>query len=216
VASDPDGDPLTFSGSATTSKGTLTVSSDGSFTYQPTALARDAAAKPNATEADKTASFTITAVDGYGGSVAIPVHITISPKVLVIVTAAFSGYTSSVSEGNSGITTTPLSVKLSSAPTETVTVTYKVGYSYLTPSATAGVDFVAETGTLTFAPGQTTASLPIKVYGDTTYEDNEYIQVELTGATGAILSLDGITSQYLTIKNDDTASPAATDSLWRV
>ncbi|MBI3226493.1 MAG: hypothetical protein HYZ39_15695, partial [Mycolicibacterium cosmeticum] len=70
-----------------------------------------------------------------------------------------------------------------------------------------GVDFVAETGTLVFAPGQTTASLPLKIYGDTTYEDDEYLHVVLTGATNAILSLDGITSQYLTIKNDD--GPAA-------
>ena len=57
-----------------------------------------------------------------------------------------------------------------------------------------------------FAPGQTTATLPVKVYGDTAYEDSEYLHVALTGATGAILSLDGVTSQYLTIKNDDTSS----------
>ena len=125
------------------------------------------------------------------------------------ITAAFSGFASSVSEGNSGIATTPLTVKLSAPSAGTVTVTYTVESTFLSPSATAGVDFVAETGTLVFAPGQTTATLPVKVYGDTAYEDSEYLHVALTGATGAILSLDGVTSQYLTIKNDDTLNPAA-------
>uniref|UniRef100_UPI0021F27C48 Calx-beta domain-containing protein n=1 Tax=Mycolicibacterium tokaiense TaxID=39695 RepID=UPI0021F27C48 len=103
----------------------------------------------------------------------------------------------SIDEGNSGITTTPVRVKLSEASTETITVTYKVERAYLTNSATAGTDFIEETGTLTFTPGQTIATLPVQVYGDTTYEDNEYIHIELTGATGAILSLDGTPGQTI-------------------
>jgi hypothetical protein len=126
------------------------------------------------------------------------------------ITAAFDRYTSSVTEGDSGITTTPLTVKLSAPSTETVTVTYKVEGTGLSPLATANVDFVAETATLVFAPGQTTATLPLKIYGDTIYEDNEYLRVVLTGATGAILSLDGNTSQFLTIRNDDTPTAVAT------
>ncbi|ANW62276.1 hypothetical protein BCA37_00410 [Mycobacterium sp. djl-10] len=119
------------------------------------------------------------------------------------ITVAFDGHTGSVNEGNSGLNTVPLTVKLSAPSTETITVTYKVEQVPLTPNATAGEDFVAETGTITFAPGQTTATLPLKIYGDTTYEDNEYLRVGLTGATGAILSLDGNTFEFITIRNDD-------------
>ncbi len=60
-----------------------------------------------------------------------------------------------------------------------------------------------------FTPGQTTATLPLKIYGDTISENDECLRVSLTGATGAILSLDRPTFKYLTIQNDDTPTAAA-------
>ena len=42
--SDGDGDSLSYSGSAATSKGTVVVSADGGFTHTPTVAARHAAA----------------------------------------------------------------------------------------------------------------------------------------------------------------------------
>lgn len=63
-ATDSDGGKLTYIGGSTNS-GTVTVSSWGSFTYRPTATARHAAAAPNGPNAD---TFTITVVDGQGGS----------------------------------------------------------------------------------------------------------------------------------------------------
>ncbi len=203
-ATDADGDALTFSGSTTTAKGSVTVSSDGTFTYTPTSSARHTAAGANATQTDKADVFIVSAADGYGGSIQIMVTVPVSPKAIVIVTAAFDRYSYSVTEGDSGITTTPLTVRLSAPSTEEVTVSYRVEGTGLSPAATSNVDFVAETATLVFAPGQTTATLPLKIYGDTLYEDDEYLRVVLTGATGAILSLDGTTSQFLTISNDDT------------
>ncbi|BBY85979.1 Calx-beta domain-containing protein [Mycolicibacterium tokaiense] len=203
TATDPDGDALEFRGSTTTDKGILTVAADGTFTYTPTAAARDKAAQAGSTDADLMDIVSVTVVDGHGGTSSVPLSIPISPKAIVVITVAFDGSVYSIDEGNSGITTTPVRVKLSEASTETITVTYKVERAYLTNSATAGTDFIEETGTLTFTPGQTIATLPVQVYGDTTYEDNEYIHIELTGATGAILSLDGSTSAYPTIRNDD-------------
>jgi VCBS repeat-containing protein/YVTN family beta-propeller protein len=74
---DPDGDTLTYSGTATTSKGTVVVTSaTGAFFYAPTATARHNAAATNATAADKQDTFTITANDGHGA--AIPVTVTVS------------------------------------------------------------------------------------------------------------------------------------------
>jgi YVTN family beta-propeller protein/VCBS repeat-containing protein len=174
--------------------GTLTLNPNGSFTYTPSA---------NFTGTD---SFAYRTTDGTASSAPATVNITVTPPPI---TAAFDHYTLSVTEGNSGINTVPLTVTLSAPSTETVTVNYKVESAGLSPLATANVDFVAETGTLVFAPGQTAATLPLKIYGDTTYEPDEYLHVALTGATGAILSLDGPTSQYLTINNDDTPTAAA-------
>jgi VCBS repeat-containing protein len=76
---DADADALTYTGSTATTKGTVTVSSDGTFTYTPTASARYAAGSTSATAADKSDSFSVTVVDGYGGSLTVPVSVTISP-----------------------------------------------------------------------------------------------------------------------------------------
>ena len=78
IALDLDFDPLTYTG-ATTTKGSVTVNSSGSFTYTPTAAARHAASATNATTADKQDTFNITVSDGHGGTTAVPVTVTISP-----------------------------------------------------------------------------------------------------------------------------------------
>ena len=76
---DADGDPLSFSGSTTTAKGTVVVGSDGSFSYTPTPTARHAAALSTATTAQTTDGFTVTVDDAHGGVVAVPVTVIISP-----------------------------------------------------------------------------------------------------------------------------------------
>jgi len=81
TATDPDRDPLSFSGSGLTAKGSVLVNADGSFTYTPTAAARHQAGADNATAADKVDTFVVTAADGYGGTLAIPVTVTIKPSV---------------------------------------------------------------------------------------------------------------------------------------
>jgi VCBS repeat-containing protein len=79
VAVDAEGDALAYSGSTTTTKGTVTVSPTGTFTYTPTESARYAAGLTSATEAEKTDSFNVTIVDGYGATLTVPVRVTISP-----------------------------------------------------------------------------------------------------------------------------------------
>jgi YVTN family beta-propeller protein/VCBS repeat-containing protein len=79
TATDAEKDPLTYSAPANTSKGTVAITPAGAFTYTPTAIARHGAAKSGALAAAKSDTFTVTVTDGFGGSVAVPVTVTISP-----------------------------------------------------------------------------------------------------------------------------------------
>jgi VCBS repeat-containing protein len=74
TAVDPDKDKLTYAG-MTTDKGTVTVTSTGSFTYTPTVAARHAAAA-----GDNTDTFSITVDDGFGGVISVPVTVNVIPK----------------------------------------------------------------------------------------------------------------------------------------
>lgn len=82
TTSDGDFDVRTFTAS-TPAKGTVVLKSTTSattFTYTPTDAARHAAAKLNATTADKTDTFTVTIDDGHGGVVPVAVTVVLSPS----------------------------------------------------------------------------------------------------------------------------------------
>ena len=104
----------------TTAKGGVTVGADGRFVYTPTAAARHAAAKSGALAADKADVFTVTAVDGFGGSVAIPVSVTIVPVNAVPVAGV------SVSTTNAGTGVVSGSVSATDADLDGVTFTGSV------------------------------------------------------------------------------------------
>lgn len=80
-AVDTDGDVLSYTASTTT-KGTVTLNSDGSFTYTPTAAARLAASKAGATVATKSETITFTVRDGFGGVVTKALVVTIAANPL--------------------------------------------------------------------------------------------------------------------------------------
>jgi hypothetical protein len=107
-------------------------------------------------------------------------------------------------EGDAGTTTVPVIVELSQATDRQVTVTYTIsGYG---PAATPGVDFLAETGSLTFEPGQTQATVPLTVYGDTEYEGDGYVTVAISDPVNADLGVGWnyhTTSYMVTIQDDD-------------
>ncbi|MBK8040935.1 MAG: hypothetical protein IPK22_27945 [Verrucomicrobiaceae bacterium] len=102
----------------------------------------------------------------------------------------------SQTEGNSGTVNLNFTVTLTPASGKTVTVDYSTANN----TATAGSDYTATSGTLTFTPGQTTKTVTIAVVGDTTSEPNETFFVNLTNAINAAVS----DAQGLgTITNDD-------------
>jgi VCBS repeat-containing protein len=79
-ATDPDGDTLSYSAPATTAKGGVSINaSTGTFTYTPTVAARNTAAAPGATSADRADGFIVTVVDGRGGTASTAVTVAVSP-----------------------------------------------------------------------------------------------------------------------------------------
>ncbi len=85
---DPENDPLSYNVTVQPTKGTLDFRQDGSFTYTPYASSRTAAA---ATDGPDTDHFTVTAADGYGGTVSKVVTVEIAPTgVLGVTTVAGS------------------------------------------------------------------------------------------------------------------------------
>jgi hypothetical protein len=111
-----------------------------------------------------------------------------------------------VTEGNSGTTNATFTVTLSAASASAVTVKYDTANG----TATAGSDYQAASGTLTFAPNETSKTLTVAVNGDTTAEADETFAVNLSNPTNATIA-DG--QGIGTIKNDDTASSPPTISI---
>jgi hypothetical protein len=106
---------------------------------------------------------------------------------------------STVTEGKSGSTTVvTLTITLSSPSTTAISVTVGVTGG----TAASGTDYTSVAPrTITFAPGQTTATYMITIIGDKTSESSETILVGLSNATGGATIGDG--SGSVTILDDD-------------
>ncbi len=87
-------------------------------------------------------------------------------------------------EGNSGTSTAVFTVTLSNASTESITV----AYSTANGSATAGTDYQSTSGTLTFAPGETSKTISVFINGDTVAEPNETFFVNLSNPSQATIA----------------------------
>lgn len=107
-----------------------------------------------------------------------------------------------VTEGNSGSSNASFTVTLSAASGQTVTVAFATSNG----TATAGSDYTATNGTLSFAAGETSKTIPVAVLGDTVNEPNETFTLTLSAATNATIADN---SAVGTISNDD-AVPSLT------
>jgi uncharacterized repeat protein (TIGR01451 family) len=113
----------------------------------------------------------------------------------------FAASSSEAAEGNARSKVLPINVTLSQAVIRPVTVTYTVTGG----TATFGQDFAPQTGTLTFGSRATTRSIPLQIIGDTIFELDETVVIELSNPVGAFLG--GSTRHRVTIKNDDPQPP---------
>ena len=107
----------------------------------------------------------------------------------------------SVAEGDSGTTQLTFTVTLDAASDEAVSV----GYVTSNGTATAGVDYTAGNGTITFAPGVLSQQISVTVTGDGTAETDETFTLTLSSPSGATIA-DGAATG--TILNDDVINPA--------
>jgi len=174
-------DYVTASGTLTFSPGqlaqTLTVTVNGDVAFEPNETFNvNLSSATNATIADSQGVGTISNDDS-------------QPTIAI--------NDVSLTEGNAGTTVATFTVSLSNASSQTITVNYTTADN----SATAGSDYVAASGTLTFTPGQLTQSIAVTVNGETMFEPNETFNVNLSGATNAtIADNQGVG----TITNDDS------------
>lgn len=99
-------------------------------------------------------------------------------------------------EGDAGSKNFGFIVTLSAVSGQQVTVNFATASN----TATAGSDFTATSGVLTFAPGETSKTVNVSVTGDTLSELNENFAVNLTGAVNANVTTGTATGDII---NDD-------------
>lgn len=103
-------------------------------------------------------------------------------------------------EGNAGVTNYSFLVQLSAPSGRSVTVDYATANGAGANGATAGSDYVAANGTLTFNAGSTQQFITVQVNGDTVVEGTESFLVNLSNVAAATLMNNQATG---TIFNDD-------------
>ncbi|MBE9073279.1 VWD domain-containing protein [Microcystis sp. LEGE 08355] len=107
-----------------------------------------------------------------------------------------------------GLTTpqnAPYTVTLSNASSQTISVNYATSNG----TATAGADYTATIGTLTFAPGVTTQVLNIPILNDSLNEADETFTLTLSSPTNAALGTQTAATTTIT----DTFTAAVTTTL---
>jgi Calx-beta domain-containing protein len=109
----------------------------------------------------------------------------------------------SVAEGNAGTTTALFDLTLSAMSGASADVVWTT----VDGSALAGLDHVAASGTVSFAPGDVSETISVTINGDTIDEPNEGFNVVLSAPNGAVIS-DGTGSG--TIVDDDKTPTALT------
>ena len=121
-----------------------------------------------------------------------------SENTAAILTPKISINDISLAEGYSGTTTFSFTVTKSGDTSLSSSVTYQTASG----TATSSSDYASSSGTVLFAPGETTKSILITVYADTTLESDETFFVNLSNCSlCTIVDSQGVG----TILNDDVA-----------
>jgi Calx-beta domain-containing protein/WD40 repeat protein len=190
-----------------TGDGTASASSDyiaasGTVTFAPGETAKTVTVQANGdTTAEPDEMFTVDLANAAGNAtIADPQAIgTIlnDDQVVIELPGRISINDVSQAEGNASQTAFPFTISLDQAESAPVTV----DFSTADGTATAPSDYVAGSGTVTFAPGETAKTVRVQVNGDTIKEANESFSVNLTNVAGNATIADG--HAVGTIVNDD-------------
>ena len=119
----------------------------------------------------------------------------------------------SITVGENAVTAT-LTVKLDKTNTDPVTVDFATSdIGMLSTHATAGKDYTATSGRLTFTAGQTSnmITIPIPIANDTSYEVTERFRVTLSNASGA--TLPASPWAQVSITDDETVPRASMEDV---
>ncbi len=138
----------------------------------------------------------------YGGSNAVPDNeiLFIADSVTIGAQPTASVADLSLPEGNVQNNAT-LTISLSSSAIVPTTIDFATMADTGPNPATAGTDYIATSGTVTFAVGETTKTIDVPIVGDLLIEPNETFKVVLSNAAGATLN---DSEAVVTIVNDDS------------
>lgn len=118
----------------------------------------------------------------------------------------------SFSIANASVNESAGTVTLTVTKTGASALTHAVNYASAGGSATSGSDFTAVSGTLTFAPADTSKTFTVSIANDTAYEGNEAFTASLSLPTnGATL---GTSSATVTIIDDETPPSFSINSVF--
>lgn len=198
----------TASGTATA--GQDFVSSSGTVTFAPGVVSQVvnvAVIGDTSYEPDETFAVTLSNVSGATIGRATATGTIKNDDAAPVTPPTVSIADASRAEGNSGTGAMAFTVTLSKASTTAVTVNYTTSNG----TATAGQDYVASSGTITFAPGVVSQVINVGVLGDTTSEPTETFTVTLSNASGATVAKASASG---TITNDDTVTTPGATAQW--
>ena len=171
----------TSDGSATVANGDY-VAASGSLSFAPGTVSKTVAVTINGTALVHASRYFYLSI-----STATNATIVSSSGTGTILDDAVQPYVSannpSVAAGATS-TTLNYTVSLTSATTNTVTVHYATQDG----SAVAGSQYTAVSGTLTFAPGVVTQTVPVTVLPDTVKASDRYFYLNLTTPTNALVA----------------------------
>lgn len=171
-ALDADGDVRSYT-AGKTSKGTVTLNADGSFTYTPTAAARLAASKPRAGSATKYETMTFTVSDGFGGVATKSLKVTIAANPLT--NSPPSNGIGAVSDTSTAIGTVTGVVAATDPDGDALTYSLKAGPAF-------GVVTVSPNGQFTYTPDVDARYRALVTAGD----DTDSFVVDVADSFGGI------------------------------
>lgn len=130
-------------------------------------------------EADETFTLELTSPDGLllADSAAVCTIVDDDPQPEITIDDV------AIAEGNSGTRNVNLTARLSAPSGQKITVAYTTADG----TATAGSDYTARSGMLTFYAGSTTQTISVTVLGDTVVEPDESFLVRLSSPTNVVL-----------------------------